>query len=196
MTARSLNGWPLVGWTALVVGTMTSAIVADEGFTQGAMHAALRATARTSLVLFLAAFVASSLRATWPSRFADWLSSNRRYLGVSFAVSHAFHLAAIVGLVRLSPEPTPVVTIVLGGLGYVFIAAMAATSFDATAAWLGARRWKLLHTTGLYYLWIVFTLTSLGAAHRDPLATIALASLLSAMALRWVRRRAPERAVA
>jgi sulfoxide reductase heme-binding subunit YedZ len=189
MTLGRLAGWPLVGWTALGVGAMASAILAIHGPTATAMHTLLRATARTSLVLFLGAFVASSLRATWPSAFTDWLVQNRRYLGVSFAVSHAFHFAAIIGLVRLTPETPPLPVVVLGGSGFVFIAAMAATSFDATAAWLGPRRWKTLHTAGVYYLWTVFTLTALGAVSRDPIATIAVALLLSAMVLRLLRRR-------
>src|ERR1043166_5182815 len=119
------------GW--LIVGAMSAAIVSAYGPTQAGMHGVLRATARTSLTLFLAAFVASPLRAAWPSRFADWLVENRRYLGVSFATSHTFHFAAIIGLTRVSPESTPAVVVGLGGLGFVFIAAMAATSFDTTA---------------------------------------------------------------
>jgi hypothetical protein len=43
-----------------------------------------------------------------------------------------------------------------GGLGYLFILLMAATSFDRTAAWLGPRAWNVLHTVGLYYLALEF----------------------------------------
>ena len=190
-----MKGWCLIGWTALIVGAMSAAIIGAYGPTEAGMHGVLRATARTSLTLFLAAFVASPMRAAWPSRFADWLVENRRYLGVSFAISHTFHFAAIIGLTRVSSQSTPHVVVVLGGLGFVFIVAMAATSFDTTAAWLGARRWKRLHTAGVYYLWIVFTLTALGAANRDPAAAVSVAVLLSAMALRLMRRRALRLAV-
>jgi hypothetical protein len=48
------------------------------------------------------------------------------------------------------------------GLGYVFLYAMAATSFDRSVKWLGFRRWKILHTVGLYYLWSIFAFTYLG----------------------------------
>jgi methionine sulfoxide reductase heme-binding subunit len=184
-----LAGWWLVAWTAAIVGAMTGAILVSRGITSEGLHVVLRATARTSLALFLAVFVASPLRAIWPHRFADWLVDNRRYLGVSFATSHGFHFSAIITLTRVSAEPPQLVTVVLGSLGYLFILAMAATSFDATAAWLGARRWKRLHATGLYYLWVVFTLTSLGgAADGDPLAALSLALLSTAMALRFGRR--------
>ena len=59
------------------------------------------------------------------------------------------HLAAIVAFARVAPaqfaERTSIVTYLGGGLGYILIAAMAATSFDRSARWLGARRWRLLH---------------------------------------------------
>jgi len=169
---------------------MSGAIVVSGGITPEALHVLLRATARTSLALFLAVFVAAPLQQIRPSGVARWLVANRRYLGVSFATSHTFHLAAIIALTRASEDGPHLVTLVLGGLGYLFILAMAATSFDVTAAWLGARRWKRLHTTGVYYLWLVFALTSLGGVDKDPLAAVALALLVAAMALRLGRRLA------
>ena len=51
---------------------------------------------------------------------------------------------------------TNVTTIVLAGAAYLFIAAMTATSFDRTAAWLGPRKWRLLHLIGGWYIWISF----------------------------------------
>jgi hypothetical protein len=33
---------------------------------------------------------------------------------------------------------------------------MTATSFDRTAAWLGPRKWRLLHLIGGWYIWISF----------------------------------------
>jgi sulfoxide reductase heme-binding subunit YedZ len=188
MASRHLKGWWLVAWTALIVGGMTGSIVAGHGITVEGLHLILRATARTSLVLFLAAFLASPLRALWPGGLSEWLAENRRYLGVSFATSHSFHFAAIIGLTRIADKPPDLAVVVLGTLGYSFILAMAATSFDATAAWLGAKRWKRLHTAGLYYLWAVFTLTCLGGAEKDPIAALSVALLFAAMALRIARR--------
>ena len=51
---------------------------------------------------------------------------------------------------------TNLATIVLAGTAYLFLAAMTATSFDRTAAWLGARKWRLLHLVGGWYIWISF----------------------------------------
>ena len=89
-----------------------------------------------------------------------WQRRNRRYLGVSFAVSHFIHLAAILTLAALDRalfwQLTNVTTIALAGTAYLFIAAMTATSFDRTAAWLGPRKWRLLHLIGGWYIWISF----------------------------------------
>ncbi|SRR6266542_4230416 len=190
MSAEFSKGWWLVAWTAATVGGFAALVLAVYGPEPQGMHLILRATARASLVLFLAVFVASRLRAVWPSRPARWLVENRRYLGVSFATSHTIHFAAIIGLTRVASERPDLAVLLVGGLGYAFIVAMAATSSDTTAAWLGPRRWKMLHTCGVYYLWSVFTLTSLGAAVRDPLSVVSLALLASALFLRLIPSRA------
>jgi sulfoxide reductase heme-binding subunit YedZ len=191
MSAELAKGWWLVAWTAVIVGTITAVVLSLHGATRQGLHLVLRSTARTSLVLFLAVFVASPLRAAWPSRATRWLIENRRYLGVSFATSHMVHFAAIITVTRMTPERPNLVVVLLGGLGYAFILAMAATSFDTTAAWLGPRRWKRLHTAGIYYLWSVFTLTALGGAIHDPLALVSVALLASALLLRLLPFKTP-----
>jgi methionine sulfoxide reductase heme-binding subunit len=190
MRAEFSKGWWLVAWTAVTVGAFAALVLAVHGPDQQAMHLILRATARASLVLFLAAFIASPLHAVWPSRVTRWLVENRRYLGVSFATSHTIHFAAIIGLTRMAPERPGLAVLLVGGLGYAFIVAMAVTSFDTTAAWVGPRRWKMLHTCGVYYIWSVFTLTSLGGAMRDPLSVVSVALLASALLLRLIPPRA------
>jgi hypothetical protein len=59
---------------------------------------------------------------------------------VSFATSHTVHFAAILALTRMSARRPDPVVLLLGGLGYLLILAMVATSFDAAAGLLGARR--------------------------------------------------------
>lgn len=189
------HGWPIVGGVALGIATMVAALLAVAGTGEAGLRLVIRGTARTSVVLFTLAFVASALARTWPSPASRWLLANRRYLGVSFAVSHLAHLLAIIQLTGWSVRgffaQAGVVLGLLGGFGYLFIAAMAATSFDRSAAWLGARRWQRLHTTGVYYLWGIFFVTFAPRAPAAPLlyGPFALA-LLAALALRLRARRA------
>jgi hypothetical protein len=155
-----LRGWPIVGCAAVGIAIMIVVILALAGTGEGGIRVVIRATARTSAALFTAAFVASSLHRLWPGPASRWLLANRRYLGVSFAVSHLAHFLAILALAgwsfrRMVADAGPAAAM-LGGIAYVFIAAMTATSFDRTAAWLGPRRWTRLHTTGVWYVWGVF----------------------------------------
>jgi sulfoxide reductase heme-binding subunit YedZ len=155
-----MGGWRLVGVLSLLLVAMTVGFVASHGGDVEGLRLAIRATARTSLVLFVMAFAASALADLLPSAATRWQRRNRRYLGVSFAVSHFIHLGVILTLASVDQalfwKLTNISTIVLAGSAYLFIAAMAATSFDSTAEWLGPRKWRLLHLIGGWYIWISF----------------------------------------
>lgn len=154
------GGWRLTGWIGLLLLALAAAVAVAAPDGAAAALAVVRLTARTSVVLFMTVFATSGLAVLAPSAATRWLRRNRRYLGVSFAISHAIHLAGIVAFTRLDPaafaEATNVLTFLGGGLAYGFIAAMALTSFDRAVVWLGPQRWRLLHTLGLWYIWVIF----------------------------------------
>jgi methionine sulfoxide reductase heme-binding subunit len=193
----TFQGWQLVGWSALAIAILVGSILAVHGIDEAGVRVAIRATARTSCILFLCAFVASSLRRYWPSKLSGWLVKNRRYLGVSLAVSHGFHALAIIGLVIVTSGATfERVAYNFGGhLGYIFLIAMTATSFNRTAAWLGDRSWHILHTVGMYYLWLAFTVTFSKDLSRSPIYLAFVALLAIALGLRLFaliqRRKSP-----
>jgi hypothetical protein len=155
-----MNGWRLTGVLSLLLAAMALYLLASHGWDIEGIRLTIRATARTSLILFVLAFTASALVELAPSEATRWQRRNRRYLGVSFAASHFVHLAAILALATLDRtlfwQLTNITTIVLAGAAYLFIAAMTLTSFDRTAAWLGLRKWRLLHLIGGWYIWISF----------------------------------------
>lgn len=155
-----MSGPRLVGIASAAVVALCAGVLTLSGAGEDGIRGVIRLTARTSLVLFLLAFTASAVHRLWPRPRTRWLLANRRYLGLSFAASHGLHLLAVVALaVRHSDEfwdHTQVSTIVVGGIGYVFVALMAATSNDTSVVWLGPRRWKLLHTVGAYWIWQIF----------------------------------------
>jgi len=187
-----LRGWPLFWFIAAALSAMSAAMLALHPGEEG-VRMVIRATARTSLLLFALAFSASALRRLWPGDFSTWLLRNRRYLGVSFAASHAIHLAAIVAFARIDPsefgEISPLANRIVAGLAYVFIFAMAATSFDRMVAWLGARRWKLLHAVGAHYVWLIFLLSFAKRVPQGSAYAVGAAVLLAVMGLRlWARK--------
>jgi hypothetical protein len=188
------GGPRLVGLLSLGLLLMSAAIFGVNGTGEDGMRALVRATARTSAVLLLLAYVASSLRASIDAAATRWLLYNRRYVGVSLAVSHTIHMAAIAGLTvatGLDPNPT---TAVLGGLGYLLLLAMAATSTHRAVAWLGPVWWNRLHRTGIHYVWVIFVVTFLGVALGSPdagqraLAWLATVLLVAALVFRLVVR--------
>jgi methionine sulfoxide reductase heme-binding subunit len=184
-----LQGWRLVAVAAALLSLMAVSLVLASPDVAG-VRSVIRWTARTSLVLFLLTFTASAAWRRWPGAWTRWQLANRRYLGLSFAVSHGIHLIAILAFAHLAPlafdQASNPSTRFVGEIGYLFVVAMAATSFDTTAAWLGRRAWKILHTTGAWYLWFVFLLSYLSRAIHDPQHWIGVAAVLIALAVRTV----------
>ena len=161
-----------------------------RGFEVDGVRMVIRFTARTSLVLFCLAFSAAALARLWPNAWTRWLRRNRRYLGVSFAASHAIHAVAIAAFAVMDPAgyaaATSIASYIFGGIGYAFIIAMTATSFDRTAAAIGARAWRRLHLVGGYYLLFQFTV-SFGKRIPDmPLYALFLIPLVAVFALRMI----------
>lgn len=197
-----MNGWRLTGLLTALLSLMVLSIVAADGFSVDAIRTAIRATARTSLLLFLPTFIASALVAFWPGRKTRWLLRNRRYIGVGFAASHGLHAIVIIAFAIRDPalfsSMTSIGTLVSGGSAYLFILLMAATSFDRAVAWLGARNWRILHWCGAWYIALSFIITNAKRTPDMPLYWLPVALVLLAIALRiagWWRRRGKLRAV-
>ena len=101
---RSKHAWE--GWS--IVGAVASAlilIVTMEAMTASTpvdgVRGIIRATAHSSFFLFALAFTASAVCYFWPTAWTRWQLRNRRYLGVSFALSLCIHLLAILALSRI-----------------------------------------------------------------------------------------------
>jgi sulfoxide reductase heme-binding subunit YedZ len=162
--------------------------------TEGWRHAA-RYTARFSFMIFLAVFVARPWHQLWPSQTTRWAVLHRHALGLAFATAHFIHLYALTRF-RLESAQMPNLGVqLIGGFGaYVLLAAMAATSNDASVRVLGIRNWKRLHTVGIYWIWFIFLATyvariAAGSLFFVPFALAALAALALRVAAR-VRARA------
>ncbi len=192
-----MNGWRLMGLLSLLLTAMALYLLSVQGWDTEGIRLVIRATARTSLVLFVLAFTASAMVELLPSEATRWQRRNRRYLGVSFAVSHLIHLIAILSLASIDSvlfwKLTNINTIVLAGTAYLFIAAMAATSFDRSAAWLGPRKWRLLHLLGGWYIWISFAVAVGKRVPLDrfywPMAALVLAAGIVRLVAMWRRSR-------
>ncbi|MBK5648467.1 MAG: hypothetical protein I4N51_16450 [Acinetobacter sp.] len=189
MIGTYLQKWRLVGFTALFVGLMIILIILLQGVDELGMRMMIRTTGRTSLILFLSAFVASSLRKLWLSPVSLWLIKNRRYLGLSMAVSHTYHAFALFGLWYVTAGAAPPFD-PLGTVGYIILFAMTITSFDKPAKFLGKRNWQVLHTTGMHFLWLGLVAEYVLRLTKSPFVALPLLGLLVVvMVLRIVAAR-------
>ena len=178
------TGWK-VFWaiSTLVVAMAVVILLLHQDLAEG-LRAVIRATARTSFLLFLTAFVASSMAILVPAGFTQKLLKERRYLGLSFAFSHLVHLMAIVTYGVINPEFWPgrsALTNAPGTLGYTFILLMSATSFRAISRHMTGTAWKRLHTTGMWVIAAVFAysffkrIPTMGAYYAIPFGILCAA---------------------
>jgi methionine sulfoxide reductase heme-binding subunit len=184
------EGWRLFAVLTLVLAGLCVWIAGMRQFEVDGVRMVIRFTARTSLLFFCLAFSAAALARLWPNAWTRWQRRNRRYLGVTFAASHGIHAVAIATFAIMDPAgyaaATNAASYIFGGAGYAFIIAMAATSFDRTAAAIGPRAFRILHLTCGYYLLFQFTV-SFGKRIPDmPLYALFLVPLLAVMALRLI----------
>ena len=146
-----LRRWSIPA-TGLLLIAVCGVILAAGNGSEAAIRQCIRVTAGSSLLLYATAFSASALvQLVGGERFLAVLQA-RRQLGLAFALSHSFHLAAIIALVVVvfDGDFSQLGGIVGGSVIYVLIYAMAATSNDWSLRRLGRRHWRRLHKVGGY----------------------------------------------
>jgi DMSO/TMAO reductase YedYZ heme-binding membrane subunit len=110
---------------------------------------------------------------------------------------HFVHLVALTALfVHLQAVPDPI-TLIGGGIAYLLLTLLVATRNRAARQRLG-QGWRVLHLTGCWYLWAIFTQSYLGrldpAAGAEPYGVFVVLSVL-ALAIpvlrtwAWLHRR-------
>jgi DMSO/TMAO reductase YedYZ heme-binding membrane subunit len=184
------DGLSLLALLTIVLAGLCIWIAGMRQFEVEGVRMVIRFTARTSLLLFCLAFSASALARLVPNAFTRWQLRNRRYLGLTFAASHALHAAAIIAFANMDPagfaKATNLASYIFGGIGYAVIIAMAATSFDRTAAAIGSHAWQLLHRVGGYYLLLQFMVSFGKRIPAMPLYSLFLIPLFAVLALRLI----------
>jgi DMSO/TMAO reductase YedYZ heme-binding membrane subunit len=119
----------------------------------------LRVTARLGFALLLLAYVTRPF-----FQLSGWgreLLLQRRYVGLSAALSLTVHFGYVVSHLRLSGESLDLLTVVFGGAAFVLAWAMTLTSSRAAQQKLDIY-WRRLHLTGMDYLWLIYMQTFVG----------------------------------
>ena len=137
------------------------AIAASVAFGTGieGLQAVTRYTGRAGLFLFGFVFALAPWRRLWPSPFVNAAFRERRHFGLAFGAHHTVHLALLASYLARSGAPVHLSRIAAGALAYLALFVMMATSTDSAVRRIGAARWRTLHRTCLWYLWLVFVLT-------------------------------------
>lgn len=185
-----MKGWGLVITTAVLLLVVYAIAWGAFGVTDDTTVFLVRCTARSSCLLFLLAFIASPLRRLWQSSVSLWLVQNRRFLGLSMAVSHTYHAVSFFTLdviVRGHALDAPP----YAAFGYVFLLAMTVTSFPRTTKLIGPRNWRILHTAGMYYFWMVFAGGFAARLGTEWVYIVAMGLMVTAMIIRIAGRKAP-----
>lgn len=138
------------------------AMALSGGLDQEGARAGASLTARWSFLWFVTAWSASSIAKLWPGGWRTMLLRRRRAVGLGFAAGHFVHAGFFLTAIFVFGAERNIVTFVGGGLGYAFIAAMAATSNDAAVRAMGPKGWKLLHQVGGGYVAFIFFASYLG----------------------------------
>jgi len=156
---KLINGWNLF-WliTVPISSVMVLSMIRVDLSSAEAVSSMIQLSVRCAVPWLFLAFAASSLQVVFPGSFSRWLLRNRSKIGLCFAAAMAWQLSFILWLVGIHTdyyvnEVYVLSDVVEGVVGYTFLIAMVLTSFKFGRSRLTAKQWKLLHTSGIYWLW-------------------------------------------
>lgn len=176
-----------IGWSLALSLVVALATLMLNGTGPIGWRMVTRHTAQVALPFFLVAFLASAVARLWPGPRSRALLARRRAIGLAFATAQTVHGVAILLFARHDPSVLdPGLEVVGGALGFVLMAAMAATSTDAAQARLGRSAWHALHRTGQIVLFGIYLFTYAGRVAVDTAWWPGLTALLAALAIRLV----------
>ena len=179
--------WSLVKLIVLISILYFVQLYYFNGFNEESTRQAIRISARIAVVLFSMAFGASALHRLTKNPITWWMRMNRKYLGISFAVLHLIHLCFLL-ILQQNFHPVfnmaKTVSLLGGGLAYVFLILMLLTSFKRFSKYLSPKNWTLLHTVGGYWIWFIFIRTYLKRAMTESEYMPIVVMLIGAVLIR------------
>lgn len=188
------HGKLVVGCAALFVLALAVFTIGYHGAHAESLRLFIRIGARMSFVLFLLIFTGSSLHALVANAGTRWLLAHRRHLGFALAVVHfsvgAVLVAFATGYRGEFYEVTYPLQRIGGAFGYLALAVLVVTSWQRIRRRITPELWLRIHTVGIWFLFINFTVSYLRRAviAGDAFFTPFVAALVMAALLRWIAR--------
>ena len=156
---KSINGWYLFWLISGPVSiTMLVAMLRGDLSTGQGVSSMIQLSVRCAVPVLYVAFSASSVHALFSSDLSAWMLRNRKYFGLCFAVAMAWQALFIIWMVVVFTDYYVNEVYVLrdaieGVVGYLFLIPMVLTTFRFGRKRLSRKNWKILHKSGIYYLW-------------------------------------------
>jgi len=156
---KAVNGWPLFRLIAIPTSlVMLAGMLLVDTWSGPEVSSLIQLSVRFAVPWLLLAFAASSLQVLFPGPSSLWLARNRKYLGLAFAAGMAWQALFILWMVLVYTDYYVDEVYVLrdaieGVVGYAFLVAMTVTSFNPVRKHMTPGQWKLLHKSGMYFLW-------------------------------------------
>lgn len=142
---------------SLLLAAVLGAIFIADGFTEEGFRYSLSATGRISYPIFILIFTASSINKLFPSRFSQWIYTNRKELGFTFAIAYLYHCIGFFGLYYVTGSfGIEGIELILSIISYFFIIIMTLTSFPEVRRKTSPWFWNSTHTVGMYMYWYFF----------------------------------------
>ena len=154
-----MNGWALFLLVTLLLCVMMSYQTWASDFSSGQDVASLVGfSVRWAVPFIYIVVAASAVRKLFPGRFSGWWFRNRKHFGLCFAVVMAWQAVFIYILSQTYRDYYYDEIYLLrdeleGSVGYIFLIVMVITTFPIVKRAIDFRQWKLLHTSGIYFLW-------------------------------------------
>ena len=159
LKSKLINGWKLFWLISAPISLLIfqAAMRLDLSAAE-AVSSMIQLSVRCAVPWVFVAFAASSMQVMFPGTFSRWLLRNRPMFGLCFAAVMGWQLLFILWLVGIHTEYYVDEVYVLsdaveGVVGYAFLIAMTITSFKFGRQLLSQKQWKLLHTSGIYWIW-------------------------------------------
>jgi hypothetical protein len=156
---KAINGWPLFWLISLPMSIiMVIAMLGTDLSSAAGVSHMISFSVRWAVPFIFLVVAISALQILFPGPLPMWLLRNRKYIGLCFAVAMAWQGLFIFLMSNFFRDYYFEEVFYLrdeleGSTGYIFLTAMVLTSFQFGRKHLNARQWKLLHKTGIYYLW-------------------------------------------
>jgi DMSO/TMAO reductase YedYZ heme-binding membrane subunit len=156
---KAINGWRLFWLISIPMSIVIIIEMMGTDMSTGAgVSSMIGFSVRFAVPFIYLVVAASSVQILFPGPIPMWWLRNRKYIGMCFAVAMAWQGTFIFIMSNFFREYYYEDIYLLrdeieGSIGYLFLPAMVVTSFQFGRKYLSPRQWKLLHKSGIYFLW-------------------------------------------